>query len=511
MTSTRLAGDESTEPLRHAALVVPTTAVWEAWPVRGGRVGALILSFVAVGCSSAQDLASSTSSTPSVTSEPIGVEPTVALAPATTLMVPTTEVESPMAPGDDLLEQLGLAGATTLTGEDAVVALGVLDDFRSELFRESPGFSATSTFRQEWVRADGSKPEPEPPANVANVTVLGSGDVWAEYANGNWLRFDAAAGLHQGLYTDASDGSPYPLAYQGTPNIAEFGEVIRHQPTQPLRSIGDVGWTRPPDTPKIEVRSTEFEGNAAVEVIVETERLGLQRHLVDLGSGLIVEYQSTEPDVKGSWSHFSSLTDVAEARVLPVSVTPALPDGAEWQTLSSPVDRHPTTVREAREAFGSGLILPQSAVEAGVVAMEYSADGGGTRGTVSADDPDGGVRWVNVQHVEPIGLMRTVFASWTYRPGLDGAIPEEYEPYEDRLCLGSCTPPLVESPSTIVPESGALAGITLQGDNGNFGVMLDGVHLSIEAPTTSEALEMANSLTVVDHVSTTTPHDTATD
>ena len=83
-----------------------------------------------------------------------------------------------MAPGDDLLEQLGLAGATTLTGEDAVVALGVLDDFRSELFRESPGFSATSTFRQEWVRADGSKPDP--PAKVANVTVLESGDVWAE-------------------------------------------------------------------------------------------------------------------------------------------------------------------------------------------------------------------------------------------------------------------------------------------------------------------------------------------
>ena len=446
-----------------------------------------------------------------MTSEPTGVESTVALAPTTTLVVPTTEAESPKAPGGDLIEQLGLVGTATLTGEDAVAALGVLDAFRSDLLRESPGFSATSTFRQTWVLADGSKPEPDPPAKVVNVTVLESGDVWAEYANGNWLRFDAAAGLHQGLYTDTSDGSPYPLAYQATPHIAEFWEVIRHQPTQPLRSIGDVGRSQPPDTPKIEVRSTEFEGNAAVEVIVETERFGLQRHLVDLGSGLIVEYRSTRPDVKGTSSEFSSLTSVAEARVLPVSITPSLPDGLEWQRLSSPVDRHPTSVREAREAFGSGLILPQSAVDAGIVAMEYSADSGGPRGTVSADDPDGGVRWVNVQYVEPIGLLRTVFASWTYRPGLNGAIPEEYEQYEDRLCLGSCTPPLVGAPSTIVPEFGALAGIPLSGDNGNFGVMLNGVHLSIEAPTQSEALAMANSLTVVDHVSTTTPHDTATD
>ena len=81
-----------------------------------------------------------------MTSELIGVESTVALAPTTTLVVPTTEAESPKASGDDLIEQLGLVGTATLTGEVAVAALGVLDDFRSDLLRKSPGFSATSTF-----------------------------------------------------------------------------------------------------------------------------------------------------------------------------------------------------------------------------------------------------------------------------------------------------------------------------------------------------------------------------
>lgn len=489
-----------------------TTSMWEGGRVRGGLVGALILLFVAAaGCSSAAELASTTSSASPVTSEPTGVAPTGTLAPTTTGVTPTTAAEPPPVPGEALIAQLGLVGAATLTDEDAVAALGMLDAYRFELLRKSPGFSATSTYRQTWVLADGSKPEPDPLPRIANVTVLESGDVWAEYANGDWHRFDATAGVHQGLYANPIDGSPSSLAYRGTPNIPDFSNQIRHQPMEPLGSTLDFGGLRPWDAAKIEVRSAAFEGNAAIEVTVETERLGLQRKLVDLGSGLIVDYQSTQQDANGTSGEYSSLTDVATASVLPVSVAPPLPDGVEWEPLWSPVDSSPTTVREAREAFGSGLILPRSAVDSGVISMEHSADSGGSRGLVSVDDPDGGVRSVRVQYAEPVGLLRTVVNVFTYRPGPDGVVPDEFEHVEDRLCPRPCSPPPSAPPSLLVPESGALAGIPFFGENGNFGVMVDGVHVTIEAPTTSEALAVANSLTVVDRASTPTAHDTAAD
>ncbi len=83
---------------------------------------------------------------------------------------------------------------------------------------------------------DGSEPRPDEPPTIVDITVLASGDLRAEYENGDWFRFDAAAGMGRSLST-FDDGSQFPLemnrpAYQHT-----YTSVLGHDPLQMLGEL----------------------------------------------------------------------------------------------------------------------------------------------------------------------------------------------------------------------------------------------------------------------------------
>ncbi len=220
--------------------------------------------------------------------------------------------------------------------------------------------------------------------------------------------------------------------------------------------------------------------------------------MVDLGSGLIVEHDSTQPDADGTLGVYSTLSGITDADVLPVSTVPQLPDGLEWQRLDGPVDVFPVTLDEAAAAFGSGLVLPQVVADAETLAMEHSAT---TRGglVVDSDDPDGELRFVGIYHVEPVGLLRTTFHTQTERLGRAGTVPEGYVEVGDRVCpapLGCSWEPLGLGGMKL--DAGAFAGEWFRTGARDVGASVDGVSVSIQAPTLDEAIALAETLVVAD-------------
>jgi hypothetical protein len=225
-------------------------------------------------------------------------------------------------------------------------------------------------------------------------------------------------------------------------------------------------------------------------VIAESETLGAQRWVVDLETGLVISTESTDTAEKGTLTSYTVVTDLAPASAIPD--TPPPPDGFEWEQLwSTARDLRTATIEETREAFGSGLILPASAIDDGVVALGQSgmtADWAG----VDPDDPAAVVREVTVVHVEPAGLLQTRFSIQTSRPTSD-TVPEGYIATEDRLCQGPCD----TQAGDLIPDAGALAGVPVRGSGGYYEAGVNGVWIQINAPTEAAALALINTLVQV--------------
>lgn len=411
------------------------------------------------------------------------------VAPGTT---PTDDAETPSGAGG-VLGEMGLRGAVTLSGDEAVAALAVLNNYRIGVLRASPGFSATSASGESWAPADGSTPPPDDPATVADVTVLANGDVWAEFANGDVFWHEGATGIGRQLFT-GGDGSPLAWETGTFPNEHNFRGVIGHDPLELITPIeGFRRW----DT--VEVSTTEFEQGDAVEVRIEYSvrdgEVDRERYVVDLTSGLIVVRDSTYGDATSAQTGRSSLSDVTVVDGLPVDSFPALPDGLEWTQIKDPWGgQRAVGIDEASAAFGSGLVLPRAALDAGVIGMEHSGLALDGR-VVGPDDPDAGSRSVMIRYIEPVGLLRTTVSLYTERPGPGGTIPPDYVQIDDRLCLGSCMTTAADPGQVplVTPDSGALAGISVY----DWGTNFDGIGLQITAPTQEEASAIANTFVAV--------------
>lgn len=409
------------------------------------------------------------------------------IAPVT---IPTVDTQVPAGPGDDVLAEMGLTGPTTLSGDDAQAALEVLNDHRVELLRNSPGFSARSTFGQTWVLTDGSKPYADNPATVVDVTVLASGDAWAEFENGDVFRHEGAAGVTRGLYT--VDGSPAAWETNTFPNGHAFDRAVGHDP---LALIGSFeGVVQPWEDGRIEVSASRYERREAVDVRIDSRATGSARYVIDLASGLIVEFESTQVDEKGTLGAYSSLSGVTEAEALPVAALPPLPDGVEWQRFDDSSAPTAVAIDRASEAFGAGLVLPRAALAAGRVAVEHRAltiDGRG----VELDDPEAASRYVSIGYVEPMGLLRTIVHLHTERPVPGRPIPPEYAYVDDRICHETTTCiSTAAGTATMTPQAGALAGIPFEGNATNF----DGIFLAISAPTLDDVVTIADTFVTVD-------------
>jgi hypothetical protein len=436
-------------------------------------------------------VAPNTSAAPNTSTAPTA---TVPLLPDSTAASTTAAPPSePASSSDDtVLATLGLTAGTTLSGDEAAAALAALDDHRIERLRASTGFRGTSTFGRTWVLSDGSTPQADDPSTVVDVTVLASGDVWAEYPNGDWFRFDAAAGINRSLSTNPFDGSLLASQDEEAPVQHNYYRVFGHDPLQRLiETEQNIG---PSEDLEIQVSASEFEGGEAVEVRFESERLGVRRFVVDLGTGLIVESEWMQFEEEGTLGGYSSISGLTDADVLPVSTVPQLPAGVEWQVFEY-VKPMPTTIEAARAAFGAGLVLPVAALDAGMVAMEYSSTTADFE-VVRADDPRGVSRSVMISYAESVGLLRTTIRLYTERPGPNGTVPDRFARVGDRLCFEPCRSTL-SGPSSITPETGALAGVPFDSSYDGMATVVDGIHLSIVAPTTDEAMAMANTLVTV--------------
>ena len=503
------ASDELRATIRQMAAIDHQSAV----PVDPGRprlwrLGVAVTATIAVGVVGLVALLDRGDSPSTLNSAPTQPRPDVTTPATTVEAAPTPLVTTPTVsaledppstvmdpPSNPALADLGFDEDAVLSTDDALAALVTLDDYRVGLLRESQGFRATATLGSTWVLTDGSKPQPDDPPTIVDVTVLESGDVWADYMNGDWFRFDGATGIGRSLRTNPTDGSQFPLEMNRSPYQHNYGSVLGHDPLQMLGGFAEM-FPRP-ETVTVEISDVAFEGGLAVEVRFDIERLGAERFVVDLGSGLIVEHESTQPQENGTLGLYSSISGVTAADVLPVTTMPQLPDGLEWQRLDGPTDVFPVTLEEARSAFGSGLILPQAAVDAGTSAMEYSASTSDGL-VVGPNDPNGEIRFVGIDYVETVGLLRTTFHSHTERLGPDGTVPAGYVEAGDRVCRepwGCSWEPL--GFDAIMPEAGALAGVWFHTDYRGLGTIVDGVGLSIQAPTRDEAIALANTFVTV--------------
>ena len=438
---------------------------------------------------------------PNHASTPSTDPPATTDVPATTLertsVAPVSDplgdvvVEEPSGAGSDVLERMGLGDTATSTGDDAVAALAVLEDYRISVLSASRGFSATSSVERTWVLADGSKPGPDAPPAVVDVTVLASGDVLAEFPNGDWFRHDAATGIARHLATNTTDGTRVAWESRFDPRAHQHGRVLGHDPMQ-LLGTDPGAFLREPLT--VEVSATAFEQHGAVEVRMERRGLGIQRFVIDLASGLIVDFESTQVDEQGTSGLRSSLSDVVATDVLPVATEPPLPPGLEWQPFNDPSIATAASIEEAREAFGSGLVLPRSALDAGNVGMEHAATTLSGMG-VELDHPDAASRYVMIYDIQPVGLLRTVVYLYTQHAVPGREIPSGYVEIDDRICeeRTTCISATAED-ADMTPTAGALAGVPFFGGFTN----LDGMFLSIEAPTPQAVLAIADSFVAVD-------------
>ncbi len=484
-----IVGDQSVFPMR------TKTARSRRWLVSAAATIVVIVAGLVLLPGRGEDpsIAPINASTPSTSPSPTTELPVT--TPEQTSVAPVSDpydalVNEPTVAGSDVLRQMGLDESATLTGDDAAAALAILEEYRIAVLSASGGFSATSTVERTWVSADGSKPQPDAPPTVVDVTVLANGDVWAEFPNGDWFRHDAAAGIARQLSTNAIDGTRLAWEENTSPSAHQHGKVLGHDPMQLL---GGYTGVLPHDDPTVEVSATEFEQNNAVAVRIESQLLGTQHFVIDLALALIVDFQSTEPNGTGTNVLHSSLTAVAAADVLPIATLPPLPAGLEWQPLIRPLATA-ASIDEAREAFGSGLVLPQAALDRGSLGMEHGALTVSGMG-VELDDPDAATRYVMINYIEPVGLLRTVVYMYTERPVPDGTLPAGYVQIDDRICQeqSTCTSTSVQDADT-TPTAGALAGVPFFGWSTN----LDGIFLSITAPTADAAMAIADSFVAVD-------------
>jgi hypothetical protein len=436
--------------------------------------------------------ASPTINTPDTSAVPSTIAaqvPTSMLAPSTVAAVP----DPPIPSSDGVLATLGLTPGTTLSGDDALAALVMLDEYRVGLLRESSGFRGTSTSGGTWVLADGTEPRPDAPPIVVDVTVLANGDVWAAYPNGDWFRFDAVAGISRSLSTNPFDGTLSAIQTVEHPVQHNYGSASGHNPLGALVGLHDS--LRRFDDWNLQLSASEFEGGDAVEVLFDSQRIGPINQVVDLRTGLIVKSETTDVEEEGTLGSYSSITGLTDAETLPVAAVPQLPDGLEWQERESFPNVLSVTIEEAQAAFGSGLRLPQTALDAGFVSMELTAVTSDSR-VVAADDPEGEVRQVTIYYFEPDGLLRTEVELFTERPGRDGTIPDGYVQVGDRICSEPCLP-TAPGFSTLTPENGALAGVTFFGPGPGIATYVDGIYISIAGPTRNEATATAETFVTV--------------
>jgi hypothetical protein len=439
----------------------------------------------------------------SVGSPPTAVSPTIDTPDTSAAQVPISMVtsstvaampDSPIASTDGVLATLGLTPGTTLSSDDALAALVMLDEHRVRLLRESSGFRGTSTFGGTWVLADGTEPRPDAPPTVVDVTVLANGDVWAAYPNGDWFRFDAVTGISRWLSTNPIDGTLNAVRADGFPVQHNYSRVFGL--LDPLGSTVGLGDSaRQWDDWDLQVSASEFEGGDAVEVFFDSGRIGPISQVVDLRTGLIVKSETTDVDEKGTLGSYSSITGLTGAEALPVAAVPQLPDGLEWQEHEPFPNVLSVTIEEAQAAFGSALLLPQAALDAGFVSMELTAVTSDSR-VVAADDPEGEVRQVRISYFEADGLLRTEVELFTERPGSNGTIPDGYVQVGDRICPEPCLPTAPDF-STLTPENGALAGVTFFGQGPGIATYVDGVYISIAGPSRNEAIAIAETFVTV--------------
>lgn len=403
---------------------------------------------------------------------------------------PTTEVTPDASGGDDpnILDELGLTPTTTLSGDDAADALATLSEYRVQILRESAGFSATATSERTWVLPDGSTAQPVDPPTVVDVTVLADGDAWAQFANGDLFRLDAGAGIARGLYSKADDGSLVAWETNTVPGQHGYGQVLEHDP---LALIG--GNPERPRGIAVEVSATMFERRDAVEVRLRSSNDSEDsRYVIDLASALVVDYERTQVDDKGTSGLHSMLSDLRDADSAPVPFLPELPDGLEWLRFHDPSIPVAATIDEASDAFGPGLVLPRAAIESDRVTMEHRALSSDW-GVVDLDDPDAVSRYVLIEYIEPVGLLRTIVHLSTERRVPGEAIPDGYEQIGDRICLETCDSEAPAPTTDMTPQTGALAGVPFSASSAYF----DGISVSIEAPTDAATLAIANSFVAV--------------
>lgn len=391
---------------------------------------------------------------------------------------------------DALLAATGLAGGEVVSGEAAAEALAAIDRHRLALWREMPGFSVSATFGSTWVLADGTKPRPDAPPTYTDVTVLANGDVWAEFDGGDWYSVDAETGISRGVYRNEVTGSFDALQVQRAPHRHHLGSVLGHDPLARLDGI-PTRFGRL-ETPVIELQFDLGSLPPNVQVHVESDRLGRESYVVDLMTGLIVMYDASQPDEKGTLGRYSAMHDLVLVDELPIDDLPALPAGVEWQVLDDGTVA-PTSVADAAEAFGPGLVLPEVALAGGTVALGQTASTGEGMG-VPIDHPDAAVREVWVEVVVSDGFLRQVFRINASMPIGDGPAPDGFELVDGRLCSAPCETTPTPAEATVVPRAGALAGLGWTGADGFLVRTQDGIGYSVEATTDEEAVRLVETL-----------------
>lgn len=205
-----------------------------------------------------------TTATPTTTTQP-SVPTTSTPAPLDLGSAAAGVVEPAAATPEDLLVALELNGSEqsrVVSGQDVAVVLAGIDAYRNKVFRSSSGFAATSTFWTEWNENSPFPLSDETPTlddpRVAEITVLDTGAIWAEYPNGDWFAYDPSTGIEHQLSESPFDGTLFARERLRSPGPSIIFEVSRHDPFALL--------AHKTDAVQIEISTTSFEGGPAIQI-----------------------------------------------------------------------------------------------------------------------------------------------------------------------------------------------------------------------------------------------------
>jgi hypothetical protein len=394
-----------------------------------------------------------------------------------------------------------LAQVVTTAPADPTTTVGAVDQLtiddvregQTEALRRLSGFTATAEVTRFFTSGD-----EQPQTRTNEVTLLADGSFWAQAGPEEWGSYDPVANVVRGAFRGADGTIQFQEIVGQADNSLPLGVLIGMNPVQLVGTLpgesSDIAATTFEGRPVWEITTAvEYdlpvcretcEGDPYTQTMVET---------IDQVTGLVIRSSNSTTQQNGT-SQVSVLRDVRTVDSLPAAFPGAFPDGATVDRSGDPTAAVTVTLDDVSGFFGIPTPVPSGLGDVSVTVEE-----------TAGFDPDGSAFTSrSVAIVVSDGFLTTsIYVSASTVP--EGDLPREGV-VDGYLCMtgdhdgdGACDPdpllahtPLVEGEEIVTIDRGVLAGTQARAAGGYISWSSGPFSISIGAPTTAEALAIAN-------------------